>query len=83
MVEEPVWRPENYDGLAQLRRAGQIPLAAGENVATLIEFERLMWADAVDFVQPSPAKMWRNYRVGQGVRACCRPQCHSDAAYLL
>jgi len=56
-LEEPVWPPENYDGLAQLRRTCGIPIAAGENVATLMDFERLMAAGAVDFVQPSPAKM--------------------------
>jgi len=56
-LEEPVWPPENYDGLAQLRRTCGIPIAAGENVSTLMDFERLMAAEAVDFVQPSPAKM--------------------------
>jgi len=56
-LEEPVWPPENYDGLAQLRRTCGIPIAAGENVPALMDFERLMAAHAVDFVQPSPAKM--------------------------
>jgi L-alanine-DL-glutamate epimerase-like enolase superfamily enzyme len=56
-LEEPVWPPENYDGLAQLRRTCGISIAAGENVSTLMDFERLMAAGAVDFVQPSPAKM--------------------------
>lgn len=56
-LEEPIWPPENYDGLAQLRRTCSIPIAAGENVSTLMDFERLMAARAVDFVQPSPAKM--------------------------
>jgi L-alanine-DL-glutamate epimerase-like enolase superfamily enzyme len=56
-LEEPVWPPENYDGLAQLRRTCGIPIAAGENVPALMDFERLMAAQAVDFVQPSPAKM--------------------------
>ena len=56
-LEEPLWPPENYDGLARLRAAGAVPLAAGENVSTLIDFDRLMGAGAVDFVQPSPAKM--------------------------
>jgi L-alanine-DL-glutamate epimerase-like enolase superfamily enzyme len=56
-LEEPLWAPENYDGLAQLRRACSIPIAAGENVSTLMDFERLMAAGTVDFVQPSPAKM--------------------------
>jgi L-alanine-DL-glutamate epimerase-like enolase superfamily enzyme len=56
-LEEPVWPPEDYDGLAQVRRTGGVPIAAGENVSTLLEFGRLLDARAVDFVQPSPAKM--------------------------
>jgi L-alanine-DL-glutamate epimerase-like enolase superfamily enzyme len=56
-LEEPLWPPENYDGLAQLRRACGIPIAAGENSSTLMDFERLLAAEAVDFVQPSVAKM--------------------------
>jgi L-alanine-DL-glutamate epimerase-like enolase superfamily enzyme len=56
-LEEPVWPPENYGGLAQLRRTCGIPIAAGENVPALMDFERLMAAQAVDFIQPSPAKM--------------------------
>lgn len=56
-VEEPVWPPENYDGLARLRKTRGIPIAAGENISTLMDFERLLAADAVDFVQPSVAKM--------------------------
>jgi L-alanine-DL-glutamate epimerase-like enolase superfamily enzyme len=56
-VEEPVWPPENFDGLAQVRRTGGIPIAAGENVLTVMDFDRLLGVGAVDFVQPSPAKM--------------------------
>ena len=56
-LEEPVWPPENYAGLALLRRACGIPIAAGENSSTLMDFERLLSAEAVDFVQPSVAKM--------------------------
>jgi L-alanine-DL-glutamate epimerase-like enolase superfamily enzyme len=56
-LEEPLWPPENYDGLAELRRTCGIPIAAGENVATLMDFDRLLGAGSVDFVQPSPAKM--------------------------
>lgn len=54
-LEEPP--PENFGGLAQLRRSTGIPIAAGENISTLMDFERLLAARAVDFVQPSPAKM--------------------------
>jgi L-alanine-DL-glutamate epimerase-like enolase superfamily enzyme len=56
-LEEPLWPPENFSGLAELRRISGIPLAAGENIYTLMDFERLLAANAVDFVQPSPAKM--------------------------
>ncbi len=56
-LEEPLWPPENYDGLAQLRKTCDIPIAAGENSSTLMDFERLLAAEAVDFVQPSVAKM--------------------------
>ncbi|WP_137924164.1 mandelate racemase/muconate lactonizing enzyme family protein [Cupriavidus sp. 2SB] len=56
-LEEPVWPPENYAGLAQVRREGGIPVAAGENASTLMDFQHLLEAGAVDFVQPSPAKM--------------------------
>jgi L-alanine-DL-glutamate epimerase-like enolase superfamily enzyme len=56
-LEEPIWPPENFEGLAELRAACAISIAAGENASTLIEFDRLMTAGAVDFVQPSPAKM--------------------------
>jgi L-alanine-DL-glutamate epimerase-like enolase superfamily enzyme len=56
-LEEPLWPPEDYAGLARLRASCGIPVAAGENAATLLDFGRLMDAGAVDFVQPSPAKM--------------------------
>lgn len=56
-LEEPVWPPEDYDGLARVRKEGGIPVAAGENASTLMEFQHLLQAQAVDFVQPSPAKM--------------------------
>ena len=56
-LEEPLWPPENFDGLAELRRSRGIPIAAGENVYTLLDFKRLLDAKAVDFVQPSVAKM--------------------------
>jgi len=64
-LEEPLWPPEDYQGLSRLRAACGIPLAAGENVATLLDFSRLMAAGAVDFVQPSIAKIG-------GVSELCR-----------
>jgi L-alanine-DL-glutamate epimerase-like enolase superfamily enzyme len=56
-LEEPVWPPEDHSALAQIRARGSIPIAAGENAATLAQFKHLFDAGAVDFVQPSPAKM--------------------------
>jgi L-alanine-DL-glutamate epimerase-like enolase superfamily enzyme len=56
-LEEPVWPPENYAGLATVRKQGRIPVAAGENASTLMDFQHLLEAGAVDFIQPSPAKM--------------------------
>ena len=56
-LEEPVWPPEDHTALAQIRARGGIPIAAGENAATLAQFKHLFDAGAVDFVQPSPAKM--------------------------
>jgi L-alanine-DL-glutamate epimerase-like enolase superfamily enzyme len=56
-LEEPVWPPEDYAGIAQVRAQGGIRVAAGENAATLHQFRRLLEARAVDVVQPSPTKM--------------------------
>lgn len=56
-LEEPVWPPENYAGLARVRQESGIPIAAGENASTLFDFQHLLEAKAVDIIQPSPAKM--------------------------
>ena len=56
-LEEPIWPPENYAGLARVRQEAGIPIAAGENASTLMDFQHLLDARAVDFIQPSPAKM--------------------------
>lgn len=56
-LEEPCWPPENYTALAELRASTTIPLAAGENNNTAMGFAQMIDAGAVDFVQPSPAKV--------------------------
>ena len=56
-LEEPIWPPEDHAALAQVRAHGGIPVAAGENATTVAQFKHLFDAAAVDFVQPSPAKM--------------------------
>jgi L-alanine-DL-glutamate epimerase-like enolase superfamily enzyme len=56
-LEEPCWPPENFAALAGVRSAGQIPIAAGENNTTAMGFLHMFQAGAVDFAQPSPAKL--------------------------
>jgi L-alanine-DL-glutamate epimerase-like enolase superfamily enzyme len=56
-LEEPVWPPEDHAALANVRAKGGIPVAAGENATTIAQFKHLFDAGAVDYVQPSPAKM--------------------------
>lgn len=55
-LEEPVWPPDDFDGLAEVRKEG-VPIAAGENVHTVHEFIRCIDARAVDIAQPSVAKV--------------------------
>ena len=55
-LEEPLWPPEDETGLARLRQEGGLPIAAGENAATLHQFAGLLRSRSVDVLQPSPAK---------------------------
>jgi L-alanine-DL-glutamate epimerase-like enolase superfamily enzyme len=56
-LEEPVWPPEDHAALAKIRAQGGIPIAAGENAATLSQYRGLLVSGAVDILQPSCAKM--------------------------
>ena len=54
--EEPVsW--DNLEGLARLREAVAIPLASGERIATLWEFQRLFSGGCIDVVQPDTGRV--------------------------
>jgi D-galactarolactone cycloisomerase len=55
-LEEPVWPPEDYTGLARVRTQGGIPTAAGEN-AMFPDFKWMFEAGAVAFAQPSINKI--------------------------
>lgn len=55
-LEEPVWPPEDHAGLARVRGCG-VPIAAGENAASLHDFRHMMAAGAVDVAQPSVTKI--------------------------
>lgn len=54
--EEPVWPPENYAGLAQIRSTGRHRIAAGENAGSLHDFVAMIAASAIDIAQPDVAK---------------------------
>ena len=56
-LEEPVWPPEDYAGLARVRRALRIPIASGENDATMFGARELIAAGGADIVQPSVTKV--------------------------
>jgi D-galactarolactone cycloisomerase len=56
-LEEPVWPPENYAALAHVRKTCGIPIAAGENCTTVMSFQHMFEAGAVDIAQPSPTKV--------------------------
>ena len=56
-LEEPIWPPENYDALAELRAACGMRLAAGENACTAWQFRAMIEAGAVDYAQPSVTKV--------------------------
>ena len=56
-LEEPVWPPEDMDGLARVRREGGIRISAGENSGGLWEFRRMFEVGALDNAQPSVTKI--------------------------
>lgn len=55
-LEEPVYPPDDFATLARVREATGVPVAAGENLGTVQEFERMIDAGAVDFIQPDVSK---------------------------
>jgi D-galactarolactone cycloisomerase len=55
-LEEPLWPPEDYGGLARIRTATSTPIAAGENVSGVHDFHAMLQAGAVDICQPSVIK---------------------------
>ena len=55
-VEEPIFPPEDFARLAGLRTLG-VPVAAGENWCTAMQFRQAIAAGAVDYLQPSVTKV--------------------------
>jgi D-galactarolactone cycloisomerase len=55
-IEEPVWPPEDFRAAHEISASG-VQVAIGENVLTPTDFARLIESRAVDFIQPSVAKI--------------------------
>ena len=55
-LEEPIWPPEDHQGLARVQVVGAIPTAAGEN-AMLPEFKSMFEHAALAYAQPSVTKV--------------------------
>lgn len=55
-LEEPIWPPEGFAEMAQLRKTG-IPIASGENACTHYQFADMIAKGAVDYAQPSVTKV--------------------------
>jgi L-alanine-DL-glutamate epimerase-like enolase superfamily enzyme len=56
-LEEPVWPPEDFATLAQVRKNSGLGVAAGENACTAYQFRQMMDAGAVSHAQPSVTKV--------------------------
>lgn len=56
-LEEPVWPPEDFATLADVRSKGGLGIAAGENACTEYQFRQMMDAGAVSHAQPSVIKV--------------------------
>ena len=50
-LEEPI-KPDDFKGYSYLRTLGKIPIAAGENLHILSEFNHLINENGVDFLEP-------------------------------
>jgi len=56
-LEEPVWPPEDYEGLARVAAATETPIALGENESTAFGFRDIIARRAGQILQPSITKV--------------------------
>ncbi len=56
-LEEPIFPPEDFAGLARLREETGLAIATGENCCTAMQFADMIRAGAADYVQPSIIKV--------------------------
>jgi D-galactarolactone cycloisomerase len=56
-LEEPIWPPEDYRGLSELRKQSGVAIAIGETACTAHQFREILEIGAATFVQPSVVKV--------------------------
>lgn len=56
-LEEPLWPPEDFEGLARLGAASGVAIATGENACTVYQFRQMLEAGAATYIQPSVIKV--------------------------
>src|SRR5512132_1103561 len=56
-LEEPVWPPEDYEGLARVAASTDTPIALGENESTAFGFREIIAHRAGQILQPSVTKV--------------------------
>lgn len=56
-LEEPLWPPEDFAGLARVEKSGGIPIGSGENACTVYQFHQMLEAGAASYIQPSVVKV--------------------------
>jgi L-alanine-DL-glutamate epimerase-like enolase superfamily enzyme len=87
-LEEPIWPPEDYEGMARVRAAGAIT-SCGENAGSALDFPRMFKMQAVSIAQPSVTKiggiseMQRIIAMGRDYGVPVVPHCgYLGAGYL-
>ncbi len=56
-LEEPIFPPEDFRSLSRLGALTGMPLASGENACTVFQFQEMLEAEAVTYIQPSVIKV--------------------------
>jgi L-alanine-DL-glutamate epimerase-like enolase superfamily enzyme len=51
-LEEPIYPCDDYEAMARLRETTRIPVGAGEELGSVMDFRHMMDAGAVDIAQP-------------------------------
>src|SRR6185437_12697327 len=76
-LEEPVWPPEDFATLAEVRKQGGLDIAAGENACTSYQFREMMQAGATLGDQ---GRRCHGIHEGRGARRRARREDHSALA---